>query len=147
MHVITTETARGSFIKWALGAALAATFATGCGGPLTYKIHGSTKAPEIDAVIVADVNKDGSFTTLKINIEHLAPPDRLGSGNTFVIWTTADRHKWHRVGGLKYDDGPRKAMIEGASVPVTAFDLQITVEKDAAPETPSGDVVLLQHVN
>jgi len=130
----------------ALGTLITAAMLTGCGA-LTYKIHGSTKAPDMDAVIVAEVNKDSSFTTLKITAENLAPPDRLGDGGTFVIWTTADRHKWHRVGALKYDEGARKAKVEGLSVPVTGFDLQITVEKEAAPETPSGNVVLLQRVN
>ncbi len=126
-----------------LAAALA-----GCGGPLKYAVHGSPKAPEMDAKIVADVNKDGSFTTLKIEIEHLAPPDRLGPGGKgFVVWTKADKPKWHRVGAMKYDDGARKGSIEGASVPVTAFDLQVTVEQDTAPEAPSGDVVLFQRVN
>jgi hypothetical protein len=119
----------------------------GCGGPLKYAIHGSPKAPEIDATIVADVNKDSAFTTLKVNIEHLAPPDRLGDGKHFVVWTKGDKPKWHRVGALKYDDGPRKGMIEGASVPVTAFDLIVTVEKEPAVEVPSDNVVLTQHVN
>ena len=134
--------------NWKLGAVMAVAGAlAGCGGPLKYTVHGSPKAPEIDAVIVAQVNKDSDFTTLKVNIEHLAPPDRLGSGSTFVVWTKGDKPKWHRVGALKYDDGARKGIIEGASVPVTAFDLQITVEKEAAAEAPSSDVVLAQHVN
>ncbi len=132
--------------KVAAVAALVSALA-GCGGPLKYTIHGSTKAPEIDATIVAQVNKDSDFTTLKINIEHLAPPDRLGSGGVFVVWTKGDKPKWHRVGALKYDDGKRNGGIEGASVPVQAFDLQITVEKDPQPDGPSSDVVLSQHVN
>src|SRR6185437_16009653 len=65
--------------RWKLAgsAALLAAALTGCGGPLKYAVHGSPKAPEMDANIVADVNKDGNFTNLKIDIEHLAPPDRL----------------------------------------------------------------------
>jgi hypothetical protein len=133
---------------WKLGAMAALAWSlAGCGGPLKYTIHGSTKAPEIDATIVADVKKDSDFTTLTINIEHLAPPDRLGGGKTFVVWTKGEKPKWHRVGALKYDDGARRGSIEGASVPVTAFELEITVENDAAAELPSNDVVLQQHVN
>jgi hypothetical protein len=119
----------------------------GCGGPLTYAVHGSPKAPEIDATIVADVKKDADMTTLKISIEHLAPPSRLGEGKTFVVWSKGEKGKWRRVGGLKYDEGDRKGSLEGASVPVTAFDLQITVEKDAEADAPSGDVLFSQRVN
>jgi hypothetical protein len=120
----------------------------GCGGPLTYAIKGSPKAPEVDAEIVADVKKDAGMTTLKVTASHLAPPDRLGSGGkVFVVWTKGDKPKWHRVGALEYKEGDRSAKIEGASVPVTAFDLQITVEKDPQPDAPSSDVVISQHVN
>lgn len=131
--------------------ALAASLAwslMGCGGPLKYAVHGSPAAPEIDAKIVAQVNKDGNFTTLTVRVEHLAPPTRLGpEGKVFVVWTKGNKPKWHRVGALKYDEGGRTGAIEGVSVPVTAFDLQVTTEKDAVPEAPSADVVLSQHVN
>lgn len=137
-------------MTWKMIAAtlVAGALLAGCGGPLTYAIKGTAKAPEVDAKIVADVKKDASMTTLQITAEHLAPPERLASGGkVFVVWTKGDKPKWHRVGALKYDEGDRKASIEGASVPVTAFDLQITVEKEAAPDLPSSDVVLSQHVN
>jgi len=133
-------------LNWALSATTAVLLA-GCGGAITIPIHGTLKAPEVDGTIVATPNKDQGFTNLKINLEHLAPPERLGGGNIFVIWTTADRHKWHRDGALKYDEGGRKAALEGVSLPVQPpFDLQISIEKDTAPETPSGDVILVQHV-
>jgi len=136
--------------KWKLGAAVVATgwALTGCGGPLKYAVHGSPKAPEIDATIVADVNKDGVFTSLKVDIDHLAPPDRLGSGGkVFVVWAKDDKGKWQRVGALRYDGDGRKASIAGASAPITAFDMKITIESDAAPEGPSGDTLVGQHIN
>jgi hypothetical protein len=124
----------------------AAALLAGCGGPLKYAVKGSPKAPEVDAKIVAEVKTEASMTTLKITAEHLAPPDRLG-GKVFVVWTKGEKPKWHRVGALKYEEGDRRGSIEGASVPVTAFDLQITVEKDADAEAPSGDAIITQHVN
>jgi hypothetical protein len=119
-----------------------------CGGPLKYEIKGGPKAPEVDATLIADVKKDAGMTTITIDAQHLAPPERLGDGGkVFVVWTKGEKPKWHRVGALQYKEGDRKARIEGASVPVTAFDLQVTVEKDASPDGPSSDVVLQQHVN
>lgn len=64
--------------------------------------------------IVADVHEDAGFTTLTVQAEHLAPPDRLGDGTVFVVWTKDDKPKWHRVAALKYDTGSRKGSLEGA---------------------------------
>jgi hypothetical protein len=119
----------------------------GCGGPLTYAVHGSPQAPEADVKIVADVHKDASFTTLKIEAEHLAPPDRLGEGTCFIVWTKDDKPKWHRVAALQYDASSRQGKLEGASVPVKSFDFKITSEKTQEPEIPSDFVIATQHVN
>ncbi len=136
-------------MNWKLGAAIVVLggAVTGCGGPLKYEIHGTPKAPEIDVHIVADVNKDSAFTSFKINVEHLAPPGRLGDGKKFVVWAKGAKSQWYRVGALKYDDDSRKASIDGVSTPVTAFDMEITVEHEVTPEAPSSDVVFSQHVN
>jgi hypothetical protein len=134
-------------MNW-MGLAAAAFFTlAGCSSTLTYSIKGSPKAPEVDGKIIAEPNRDAGMTTLKINLEHLAPPERLGAGNLFVVWTKSDKGKWHRLGALKYDEGSRKATLEGGTVPVTSFDLEITVEKETQPETPSNDLVLGQQVN
>jgi hypothetical protein len=133
------------WMVWGVGAA--ALFALGCGGPITYEIKGSAKAPEVDGKIIAEPNRDAGMTTLKISLEHLAPPERLGEGSTFVVWTKDPKGKWHRLGALKYDESGRKATLEGGSVPVISFDLEITVEKDAQPDEPSKHVVLGQQVN
>src|SRR5262249_38216864 len=108
---------------------------------------GSPKAPDLDASIEAEVKKDTGMTMLKVNAEHLAPPDRLGSGKHFVLWAKDEKGKWGRVGALKYDDGDRRGKLDGASVPATSFEVQVTVEKDSAPDSPSSDVVFSQHVN
>ena len=128
---------------------IAATFAAmvGCGGPVTYTIAGSPKSPELDGKVVADTNRDSSMTTLKIDLEHLAPPERLGAGKVFVVWAKDEKGSWNRVGALKYDDGDRKAKLEGATVPHVSFDLQVTIEKDSAAEAPSGNTLYQQHIN
>ncbi len=134
---------------WTMGLAAAAMLATlsGCGGPITYAIKGTPKSPELDGKMIAEPLKDNGFTTIKVNLEHLAPPDRLGTGSHFVVWAKDDKGKWTRVGALKYDEGKRTGNLEGASAPLTTFDLMITVEKSMTADEPSSDPLYLQHVN
>lgn len=120
----------------------------GCGGPLKYAPKGTPKAPELDAHLVADVDEKASITHLTILAEHLAPPGRLQDGGAlYVAWARKnDGAQWQRVGALKYDEGDRKGELVSASVPLIAFDLVISIEKQAAPESPSADIVLQQRV-
>jgi hypothetical protein len=134
--------------RWVRALPLGAALLVGCGGPLVYVARGAAQAPEADVKITAEPHANAAFTTLKVEVEHLAPPERVGSNSTcFVVWTKGDKPKWHRVGALKYDPGSRKALIEGASVPVVSFDLKITGEATDNPDLPSDNLVVTQHVN
>ena len=134
---------RWGVLTLVLGAALVA-----CGGPLHYAPKGTPRAPEADATITADVNAASSITRLVITTEHLAPPGRLQEGgSTYVVWARkADGAAWQRVGAIKYDEGSRKGELSEASVPLTAFELIISIEKQPAPDAPSGDVVISQKI-
>lgn len=131
----------------ALVLALCAVLA-GCGGPLKYAPKGTPKAPEADATVVADVDQKTSLTRLTVKVEHLAPPDRLQpGGNTFVVWARkTSATTYQRIGALTYDAGNRTGEIVEASVPLTSFEVIVTIENQPAPETPSRDVVILQKV-
>src|SRR6185312_10282853 len=96
--------------NWMMGLAAAAALAatTGCGGAITYTIKGTPKAPELDGKVVRELLRDNGMSTIKINLEHLAPPARLGSGAFFVVWAKGAKGNWMRVGALKYDEGSRK---------------------------------------
>jgi hypothetical protein len=130
-------------------AATAAIFFTlmGCGGALTYTIAGTPKSADLDGKIVANPNKERGMTTLKIDLEHLAPPERLGAGKVFVVWAKDDKGKVNRVGTLKYDAGARKGNFQDATVPLMSFDLVVSVESDALVEAPTSDPFLIQHIN
>ncbi len=127
---------------------LASALLAACGGPLRYAPKGTPKAPEMDAHVTADINETASLTHLAITAEHLAPPGRLqDGGTTYVVWTRKnDGGVWQRVGALEYDEGDRKGSLKDASVPLTAFDLVVSIEKQAAPASPSSDIVLQQRV-
>lgn len=134
---------RSSAVALLLSALLAA-----CGGPLRYAPKGTPKAPETDAHLIAEVDEKGSITHLTITAEHLAPPGRLQEGaSTYVVWARKDDSvAWQRVGALDYDEGDRKGSLKAASVPFVTFDVIVSIEKQAAPASPSGDVVLQQRV-
>ena len=119
----------------------------GCSGALTYTIAGTAKSADLDGKIVATPNKDRGMTVVKIDLQHLAPPERLGNGKTFVAWTKDEKGKWGRIGALKYDEGGRKGTFEEATVPLTSFDLLISVEADASVDAPTSEPFLFQHVN
>lgn len=135
---------RRTFVMLGMTAMLAL---VGCGSTMTYTLRGSPRSPELDAKIVAEVRKEAAMTTLKISAEHLAPPGRIGSGSTYVAWFKNEKGDWTRIGALKYDEGDRKGGLEGASVPLTTFDLAITVESSATAKERSSDVLFSQHVN
>jgi len=118
-----------------------------CGGPLTYKIASSPKAPGADAVINADISKDQHLTQLRVKAMNLPPPDRVTTGTRiFIIWTRKNTEaQWSRVGNLKYDADAREGTFQG-TVPEVDFDFQITVEKDDGAAAPSTDMVFTQHV-
>ena len=68
-------------------------------------------------------------------------------GRYFMLWAKDEKGSWNRVGALKYEEGDRKAKLEGATVPHVSFDLQVTIEKDASAEAPGGNTLLQQHIN
>ncbi len=132
---------------WMAAAGLCVVALTGCGGPITYTIKGSPKSPELDGKFVAEPLEQNRITTLDIALEHLAPPDRLGSGKYFLAWARDDKGKWRRVGALEYDEKGRKGKLGRASFPQTSFDFQVTVEGSIDASEPSGEAFYFQHVN
>lgn len=137
-----------SILRSSVLAVLASALLVACGGPLRFAPKGTPKAPEADAHVIADVDEKASITHLTITAEHLAPPGRLqDGGTTYVVWARKnDSATWQRVGALQYEEGDRKGELKAASVPLTEFDLVVSIEKQATPESPSGDIVIQQRV-
>jgi hypothetical protein len=117
-------------------------------GPLKYEIKGTSLATGADAVITADVKKDQAMTMLEVKATNLPPPDRVMSGaSTFVVWQRKDSGAtWARVGVLTYDEGKREGQFM-ATVPELTFEVQLTAEREAAPESPGPDAVFFQKIN
>jgi hypothetical protein len=120
---------------------------TACGGALTFKIKGTPKLPDADGKVVATVAADQGLTVIDVQLDHLAPPDRIGGASThYVVWSrrSADG-QYARLGALKYDKNKRTGSLH-ASAPDTDFVLTITAEPAVTPAAPSVNVVFEQKV-
>ena len=117
--------------------------AAGCGGSFSYKIKGTPRAPDADAVFAGEVLKDQAMTKVSIKAEHLTPPDRVQSGTGYyVVWARKDSSAgWIRIGGVAYNPKKRTGVFEG-SVPESTFELQVTAEPSLTPAVPSGNATL-----
>jgi hypothetical protein len=116
-------------------------------GPTRYQVQ-SPKAPDADAVVLADIDEAAKLTRLTITVSHLAPPGRIASGaSAYVVWARGDEDKpWARVGALDYDEEDRLGELENASVGEIEFELTITAESKGDAEQPSSEVIFRQQV-
>ncbi len=121
---------------------------TAC-GPLKYEVRGTPAATGADAVVTAEIVAEQNLTKLNVMAANLPPPERIKEGaTTFVVWQRASADAvWSRIGALDYSADSRKGELKDASVPVTAFDLEVTAEADAAGASPSGEVIFTQRVS
>ncbi len=132
------------------GATLLAAGATvACGGTLKYAATGDGTAVGSDAKIVAVPDEKSGLTRVNLTVENLAPPERLAPGSSeFIVWARASAEDpWVRIGALRYKENPRTGELEEVSVPLTRFELVITVENGLTPGAPSKDIVFSQQVN
>lgn len=135
-------------LRLAVVAFACAVMAACWGGPLRYTPQGIGKAPGADAVITADINFDAAMTRLDIVAKNLPPPERLdASSSAFVVWARQDGSApWQRVGALNYSSDSRTGKLKDVSVPLTRFELIVSLEKNINPAEPSSEIVFQQIV-
>lgn len=124
----------------------AAAVLPGC-GTLKYEVPSSSIAPGGDAKVTAEVKKKAHQTVLEVQARNLIPPARVEpNGTQFVAWYRPNPSgAWNRIGTLEYDEDERTGSLSG-SVPETAFDLQISVEPEIPPTSPSPQILFSQRV-
>jgi hypothetical protein len=124
--------------------ALGCTSAAGCGGSKEYEVRGSERLPGADAEMVVTPMDSGNFK-VTVDVENLAPPERLGAGlSHYVVWVNEPNQEPRRLGYLPLD-GDREAEMYGTTV-ATGFEVMVTAEHDADALFPSEHVVLRQTV-
>jgi hypothetical protein len=115
-----------------------------CGGrqPTPTVFEPSSIAPAATGEVVARIDPNGN-TRLRIDVRHLAPPDRVAAGAVvYVVWAgELDRAAGpHNLGALRVDPDLR-GKLETVT-PLRTFDLQITAEPAATVAAPTGPAAL-----
>lgn len=105
------------------------------------RMAGSSDVPAAEGKVTATAG-DNMNTNLEVNVDHLAPPERVRQGaTTYVVWARArGANDYQNVGALLVDNN-----LHGHLKTVTAlqdFDVMITVEQSPTVQEPSSKRVL-----
>jgi hypothetical protein len=116
----------------------------GC-GPTEVALTGSSRAAGADGKMQVE-KIEGSFI-VRVELEHLPPPNRLGSGiNHYVVWLQPTNQQPNRVASLEFDEDDRSGRAT-ATVHQGRFTLIITGERTTTPVAPSDIVVIRKAFN
>lgn len=119
-----------------------ALMSVGCGGGNTYSVIGTPRAPDADGTVSVE-GIEGGNRLVKIALQHVPPPARLGPGlGVFVVWFTANGQAPVKAGLLAFDEGSRRGSLM-ATTPLRNFQLRITAERDANSASP-GEMTILE---
>jgi hypothetical protein len=133
--------------KLALALATCALLGTtaACGGPTEYSVIGQHEAASADGIItVEDVG--GGNHMVRINLENLPPPDRMGQGLTaYVVWFVPSNGTPVKAANLVYDRDARVGTAQ-ATTPLSSFEVRITAERSDAVAAPSEKVAITKRI-
>ncbi|MEM9189584.1 MAG: hypothetical protein AAGF12_10445 [Myxococcota bacterium] len=118
---------------------------TGCGGPDEYAVTGTDRAAGADGMVVVETIEGGN-RMVRVDINHLPPPSRLGDGlATYVVWFRAPDNTSTMASALEYDEDERTGTAT-ATTPMTQFTVVVTAERDTSIAEPGDIVVARQEV-
>jgi hypothetical protein len=110
-----------------------------------YALAPAHAAPGVSGVVQLEL-AEGGHTLLVVELEHLPPPEQLGSGLTeFAVWLTDAHGREVNLGALRYDRA-RQAGSLLATTPLRAFTVRVTGERHPNPDAPSNVVVASRKV-
>jgi hypothetical protein len=116
---------------------------SGC-GPTEYVVTGTDRAAGADGLITLE-DIEGGNHLVNLEIQHLPPPDRLGSGyNTYVVWFYGNGDP--RVASVLDYDAEDRSGRATATTPDGAFEIVVTAENTRSPNSPSDVVVARKRV-
>ncbi len=117
----------------------------GC-GPTTYQFAGTGQSVGVDAKLeVNDI--EGGNRELRLELNHLPPPGRLGGGLTvYAMWVIPSGQSPQLAGYVEFDEGSRRGTAR-ATTPARRFQVRVTAERNRTVAAPSEHVVARQAVN
>jgi hypothetical protein len=94
-------------------------------------------------VALAQVNNDN--TMMKLEVDHLAEPDKMAPGaSTYVVWIQSTPGQAQNVGALMVDND-RRGRLETVT-PHREFQLFVTAESAATAAAPTSERLLFANV-
>lgn len=118
-----------------------AAVSTGCGGGSAYTVIGTPRAPDADGTVTVEPIEGGN-RLVKIQLQHVPPPARLGPGlAVYVVWFTANGQAPVKAGLLAFDEGSRRGNLM-ATTPLRNFQLRITAERTQDVASPGETTIL-----
>lgn len=123
---------------------LSGAFAVGC-GPSEFPLTGTSRAAGADGKVTIE-NLEGSYI-VKVQLEHLPPPARLGNGLAhYILWLQPQNQQPQREAVMQFDEGSREARAT-ATTPNGNFTLIVTGERTPTPTSPSDVVVARRQIS
>lgn len=121
--------------------ALPLCLAAACGGGQTSKLQTASGAPAAVGNVETSQGENGN-TVVKVEVEHLAPPENVASGaSVYVVWAKPRSDEGPRnLGALKVSDD-RKGKLE-TKTPLQQFELLVTPEASPLATKPTGEPVM-----
>ena len=108
---------------------------------VSYNVAANAPTYAADAQIKVKPNKTG-VGDITIVVDHLAPPKRIDKGNLgYAAWIIVDGQSPIKLGMLEYNEKKRRGELH-ASTPQKKFTIQISIEKAANSQSPTGTVIL-----
>ncbi len=112
---------------------------TGCAARYNMDAKAPTYAAHVNLQV--KVNRD-QLRELKVTVDHLAPPHRLGPQyKSYAVWIQVPGHGTTKVGLLDYNEKRRRGTLD-ATTPHPKFEVFITLETNSSTATPSNDVIV-----
>lgn len=126
-------------------ATLLALTTAGCGGGTrVYPAAGTDVSPAASGDI--RVGKTEGAQMVDVDLRHLAPPGRLGTGlSQYAVWVVPEGLPPMLAGILAYDTAQQSGRLR-ATTPYERFDVIVTAEAEPIGSQPSGVVVVRRSV-
>lgn len=112
---------------------------TGCAN--TEKVSGSRVTPGAEGKVTAD-KADNGGTELKIEMEHLAQPEKVGAEH-YIVWIQPEGSPAFQNLGTLQVDNDLEAEFETV-IPYEEFTVLVTPERDIAALSPTGPAIFEQ---